>query len=367
MPALTLFVYIGVQWWASWYPGAEPGGGGYVAQRIFSAKDEKHSLLATLWFNIAHYGLRPWPWIIVALASVVLYPGGIINPDTGRTDPALGYVQVMIDYLPEWWRGLLLAAFFAAYMSTIATHLNWGASYIVNDFYRRFVRTSADEKHYVLISRLATLLIMIISGIVTYYLQSIKGAWELLLGLGAGTGLVYILRWFWWRINAWSEVAAMTTAFLVSTWLHVSKPFSGDQPLVFAKTMLVTVTITTLAWLAVTFLTAPEPERKLIEFYRRVRPGGPGWKPVIGKLGMEKPQPLGSQFVSWVMGCVLIYCFLFGIGKLVFKEWLAALVFLGCGLLAGMVIFWNLSREGWQALAEAGPIDVAEQQRATQT
>jgi Na+/proline symporter len=364
LPVLTLFVYIGVLWWASWYPGAEPGGGGYVAQRIFSAKDEKHSLLATLWFNIAHYGLRPWPWIIVALASIVLYPGGVANPETGQPDPALGYVQVMIDYLPEWWRGLLIAAFFAAYMSTIATHLNWGASYLVNDFYRRFVKTSGDEKHYVLISRLATLTIMVISGIVTYYLQSITGAWELLLLVSAGTGPVFILRWFWWRISAWSEVAAMATAFLMASLLWAFKPFAGDLSMVFAKSMLVIVPITTVVWLAVTFLTRPEPEETLIQFYRRVGPGGPGWKPIAAKAGVTKPSPLGLLFLSWVMGCMLVYCCLFGIGKLIFNEWLSAVVYLGCSLLAGVIVFWSLSRQGWQALA-TGPRGVTTEQTAT--
>src|SRR6266567_4687061 len=208
MPMITFFVYISLNWWATWYPGAEPGGGGYVAQRMFSAKDEKHSLLATLWFNIAHYAVRPWPWILVALASLILFPG--------LADPETGYIRVMIGYLPAALRGLMVAAFAAAYMSTIATQLNWGASYLVNDFWRRFVRRDADERHYVSVSQWSTVLLAVVSAVVTFYMTSIAGAWKLLIVTGAGTGLVLLLRWFWWRINAWSEVSAMISAFVVS-------------------------------------------------------------------------------------------------------------------------------------------------------
>src|SRR6202165_779182 len=212
MPMITFLVYIGMNWWATWYPGAEPGGGGYVAQRMFSAKDEKNSLLATLWFNIAHYAIRPWPWILVALASLILFPG--------LADPETGYVKVMIDYLPPALRGLMVAAFAAAYMSTIATQLNWGASYLVNDFYRRFLKRDKSDKHYVAISQWATVLLTLISAAITYKMDSIGGAWKLLIATGAGTGGVLLLRWYWWRINAWSEVSAMLTAFLVSVALQ---------------------------------------------------------------------------------------------------------------------------------------------------
>src|SRR5213593_2538616 len=206
MPAITLFVYLAVNWWASWYPGAEPGGGGYVAQRIFSAKDERHGLLATLWFNIAHYALRPWPWILTALASLVLYPD--------LADKESGYVRTLMDpnVFPPYLRGFMLAAFAAAYMSTVGTQLNWGASYVINDFYRRFVRRRAGERHYVVASQIVTLLLMMVSLIVTFNLNSIAAAWKLLLVTGAGTGTVLLLRWFWWRINAWSEVSAMAGA-----------------------------------------------------------------------------------------------------------------------------------------------------------
>ena len=208
MPVITFLVYISVQWWATWYPGAEPGGGGFVAQRMFCARDERHSLLATLWFNIAHYAMRPWPWIIVGLASLILYPN--------LQDKETGYVLVMIDHLPPYLSGVMVAAFAAAYMSTIATQLNWGASYLINDFYRRFLNTAASDKHYVRASQLATVLITIVSAVVTFYMDSIAGAWKLLILTGAGTGGVLLLRWYWWRINAWSEVSAMISAFVVS-------------------------------------------------------------------------------------------------------------------------------------------------------
>src|SRR6266849_5280690 len=213
MPMMTFLVYISVVWWATWYPGAEPGGGGYVAQRMFCAKDERHSLLATLWFNIAHFALRPWPWILTALASVILYPN--------LKDPETGYVRVMIDHLPPSLRGLMVAAFAAAYMSTIATQLNWGASYLVNDFYRRFLKPAASATHYVTASQIATVLLTVISAVVTLYLDSIAGAWKMLLVTGAGTGSVLLLRWYWWRINAWSEVSAMLAAFIVSLTLQL--------------------------------------------------------------------------------------------------------------------------------------------------
>ena len=210
MPMITFFVYIAVNWWATWYPGAEPGGGGYIAQRIFCARDERHSLLATLWLNIAHYAVRPWPWILTALASLVLYPT--------LADKESGFIKTIVDpaVFPAALRGVMIAAFAAAYMSTIGTQLNWGASYLVNDFYRRFLSKGRSERHYVTVSQLATVGIMILSSVVTYYQESIAGAWKFLIAVGAGTGSVFILRWFWWRINAWSEVSAMAASFAVS-------------------------------------------------------------------------------------------------------------------------------------------------------
>jgi len=341
MPAITLFVYLGVIWWSTWYPGAEPGGGGYVAQRIFSAKNEKHGLLATLWFNVAHYALRPWPWILTALASLILYPELV--------DKESGYIRTLLDphVFPTYLRGFMLAAFAAAYMSTIGTQLNWGASYVINDFYRRFIQRSASEKHYVIASQVVTVLLMIASLIVTFYMESIGGAWKLLLVTGAGTGTVLLLRWFWWRINAWSEVSAMICAAIVSIFLQTVLKWDSDQPRDFAYLMIVTVGITTVVWVAVTMFTQPEPAEKLIAFYRRVRPEGPGWNGIAAEAGLAESHAEGRlslQFANWILGCALIYGSLFGIGKLIFKEWMTGLLYLLIAIVAGVLISRNLSR-----------------------
>ena len=346
MPMITFLVYISMNWWATWYPGAEPGGGGYIAQRMFSAKDEKHSLLATLWFNIAHYAIRPWPWVLVALASLVLFPG--------LQDPETGYIRVMTAYLPASLRGLMLAAFAAAYMSTIATQLNWGASYIVNDFYRRFLRPAAPEWHYVLVSKWATVLLTIISAVVTFYLNSIAGAWKLLIVTGAGTGLVLLLRWYWWRINAWSEVSAMIAAFATSLTLQIAGGLDSDKPVDFAWIMIITVAATTVVWLSVTFLTKPESDETLVKFYTRTRPGAAGWRPIAAIAGASA-RPMKNAWYSaldWLSGCALIYGVLFGTGKLLLGEWPAGFLLLGFGLAGGAVIWWDLSRRGWSSVVE---------------
>jgi Na+/proline symporter len=321
MPAIAFFAYLAVNWWASWYPGAEPGGGGYVAQRIMSTKNERHALLAALWFNIAHYALRPWPWILVALVSMVLHPN--------LADPESGYVLVMNQLLPPFWRGLLLAAFFAAYMSTISTQLNWGASYLVNDVYRRFWAPGRDERHYANAGRAATLLMMAIAGVATLFIGSVEGAWKFLLALGAGTGLVYLLRWYWWRINAWSEVSAMAVAFVVSLALQGWFGLSGDDPRGFAILLMTTTAVTTAAWLAVTYLTAPEPRERLREFYARVRPGGPGWTAVAPEATGDAT--LGRGLVQWAVGCAVVYLGLFGIGDLLLGRPVRGLVMLILG------------------------------------
>ena len=316
MPLMTLMVYLSVQWWAAWYPGAEPGGGGYVAQRIFSARSERDGVLATLFFQIAHYALRPWPWILTGLATVILYPT--------LQDREAGYVQAFVDLLPTPWRGFMLAGFAAAYMSTVGTHLNWGASYLVNDFYRRFVKKDGTERHYVAVSRLATVLLFLASIAVTSQLSSIEKAWELLLALGAGTGLVLILRWYWWRINAWSEISAMIASFVVSllAFRFVAPRYAEGDPNAQAAVMVVTVAVSTVVWLVVTFATSPEPPAVLEAFYRRVRPGGPGWAQVSQRLGFgREPIPGGAlAWTNWIAGIVAVYATLFGIGKLVFAE-----------------------------------------------
>lgn len=345
MPMITFLVYIGMNWWATWYPGAEPGGGGYVAQRMFCAKDEKHSLLATLWFNIAHYALRPWPWILVGLVSLILYPG--------LQDPETGYIHVMISQLPASLRGLMIAAFAAAYMSTIATQLNWGASYLINDFYKRFFKKDAAERHYVRASQVATILLTIASAVVTFYLESIAGAWKLLIVTGAGTGLVLLLRWYWWRINAWSEVSAMISAFIVSITMQTAGGLNSDAPRDFAWIMIVTISITTVVWLATTLLTRPENNDTLVSFYRRTRPSVAGWRPVAALAPEVKPSRDGwNNFLDWICGAALIYGWLFGIGKLLLGETATGAALIAAGTLAGAVIYRDLSRRGWKTVAE---------------
>lgn len=345
MPMITFLVYISLNWWATWYPGAEPGGGGYVAQRMFSAKDERHSMLATLWFNIAHYAIRPWPWILVALVSIVLYPN--------LQDKETGYIVVMINYLPAWLRGLMIAAFAAAYMSTIATQLNWGASYLINDFWRRFVKRDKSDQYYVRASQVATVLLTLISAVITTQMDSIGGAWKVLIVTGAGTGGVLLLRWYWWRINAWSEVAAMICAAAVSVTLQVVFGYNTDQPRQFALVMITTVAITTIVWLAVTYLTKPEPQETLVAFYRRTRPSRTGWGPVAALAPEVKASSGGlSNLLDWIAGCVLVYGALFGVGKLLLGATGTGFLLLALAALGGVVIYLDLSRRGWATVVE---------------
>ena len=337
LPALTFVVYLGLQWWAFWYPGAEPGGGGYIAQRIFSARDERNGVLSVLWFNIAHYAVRPWPWILTALAAIVLYPH-LEHPETG-------YMLVVSQHVPASLRGLVVAGFMAAFMSTYATQLNWGASYLVSDFYRRFLRTDATDQHYVLMSRVATVLLVIVSAIVSVQLSSIRSGWEFVLEAGAGTGGVYLLRWYWWRINAWSEISAMVTALIVSLGVRLAAPFAGTGPVVFAKTAVTTTAVTTLVWVIVTLLTPPEPEKRLEEFYRKVRPDVRGWKPVAKLVPDVVPtRDLGRNLLSWFLGCTMVYLALFGVGRFVLGNHLHGLVLLAFSAACALGLRANLSR-----------------------
>ena len=345
LPFTAFFVFIAVNWWATWYPGAEPGGGGYVAQRIFCAKDEKHSLWATMWFNVAHYALRPWPWILTALASVILYPE--------LTDKEVGFIRMMTDHMPPALRGLMLASFLAAYMSTIATHLNWGASYFVNDFYQRFLAPNRSERHYVAISRLATLGLMMIGGGVSFFLESVADAWQLLINIGAGTGAVYLLRWYWWRINAWSEIAAMSTAAFVAILLQVQFGLNPSENLDFAHLILITVSITSVVWIAVTFLTSPVPKEKLLEFYRRTRPTAAGWQPIAMMAPEIPPDREGWYNLKyWLLGCAMVYLSMFSIGKFLLGDTrVAGLLALGA-IVAGYWLYRDFSRRGWARFGE---------------
>jgi SSS family transporter len=349
LPVSTLVVFLSVQWWATWYPGAEPGGGGYVAQRILAAKDERHGLLATLWFQIAHYALRPWPWILVGFVALIRYPG-LANPEEG-------YVRVMVDVLPSPMKGLLLATFAAAYMSTVGTHLNWGASYLVNDVYLRFINPNAGRKSQVIASRLATVTLMLLSLVVMAMLSSVEQGWKILIGLGAGTGLVYILRWYWWRINAWSEISAMIASFIAAVTLHLTgvnaaDTSSGD----YALAMLISVAFATVTWVTVTLLTPPEPDPVLDTFYRRVRPGGPGWRHVALRLGYPSDQIPGGvlSWINWVAGVVAVYSSLFGLGALLTGRPLAGLVYAIVAVAAFALIQRNLRQE----MQTSAPVDV---------
>src|SRR6185503_18832133 len=337
LPVTTLLVWLGVQWWAAWYPGQEPGGGGYVVQRILSAKDERHGLLATLWFTIAHFALRPWPWILVGFVGLIRYPS-LVNPEEG-------YVRVMVDVLPSPFKGLLLAAFAAAYMSTISTHLNWGASYLVNDVYLRFIKPQASPRAQVIASRVATTVLMVCSLIVMSFLSSVEQGWKILIGLGAGTGLVFILRWYWWRVDAWSEISAMVASFVTSLALtRFGHSMSDTGTPDYAFTMVTTVAVTTVVWLAVTFATAPESDETLDRFYRQVRPGGPGWRTVARRLGFGDDRIPGGalSWVNWVAGLAAVYCAVFAVGAAVTGTPRRALVYGAVAIGAFLLIQRNL-------------------------
>ena len=344
LSGLALFTYLGVQWWASWYPGAEPGGGGYIAQRMMSAKDEKHSLFATLWFNIAHYALRPWPWILAALAALVIYPGA---EDKGAT-----YVMLIRDLMPSGWIGLMLAAFFAAYMSTLASQTVWGTSYIINDLWRPFVRPGGTEKYYVSVSRVATFVMMLIAFVITTQLNRISDAWKIILIASGGIGAVLILRWYWWRVNAWSEISAMVAPYVLLPFLigPYGKHWNINDD--YEKIFLSVVAWSTLVWLAVTFLTRPTPREKLYTFYRKVHPGGIGWR----KIEAELPDVKGDRgysllFVNWLAGVLMVLSALFGIGKYLFKEYAEASVFFIIVVITAFVIYRNMQKIGWKKLA----------------
>ena len=322
LPLTAFIAFLGLQWWASWYPGQEPGGGGYIAQRMMSSRNERHALLATLWFAVAHYCLRPWPWIVVALAALVLYPD--------LADRESGYALAMRDHLPAGLRGLLVGSFFAAYMSTVSTQLNWGTSYLINDVYARFVRRGAGQGELATASRLATLAVMLLSGWVTFYLDDVRQAWEFALESGAGVGLVLILRWYWWRVNAVSEIAALVAAAAGFLGLRLLTSIA------FPESLLYLVPWTTACWIAATLLTPAEPMAHLTAFYRRVRPAGPGWAPVAVHAGSGPRDRLGGHFLDWAAGALLVYGLLFGAGALLFGT-TTSVAWWGAAALAGGV------------------------------
>jgi Na+/proline symporter len=328
---IPLFILpISIQWWATWYPGAEPGGGGYIAQRMLSAKDEKNAIGATLFFNIAHYALRPWPWIIVALASLVYFPTvddlqvAFPHIPADKLGDDLAY-PAMLTFLPTGMIGVVLASLIAAVMSTLSTHLNWGSSYIVNDFYMRFLKPEASDKELVAVGRISTVVLMVLSSFLALALSSALSAFEILLQIGAGTGLIFILRWFWWRINAYTEISAMIISFAVAIFFEAINPWLGwvDIPAEQSYLKLVySVSITTVGWLLVTFLTQPEKDEVLLSFYRKVQPASLGWKKVLDRYPAEKQEKgrLGMEIGLMLVGTVMVYAALFSTGFFIYGE-----------------------------------------------
>lgn len=326
--AISVFIVpIAIQWWSIWYPGSEPGGGGYLAQRMLAAKDEDHALKAVLWFNVAHYGVRPWPWILVALASIVVFPTlDSIQAAFPGIDPSiLGHdlaYPAMLTFLPAGLLGLVVASLAAAYMSTISTHLNWGASYIVQDFWRRFVRPDATERQAVAAARVSTALLTVVMTLVALELETALETFNIILQIGAGTGLVFILRWFWWRINAWSEISAMVVSFLVAVWLRgslagVSWPvpeWSSSEQLVAA------VAITTVVWVGVTFATRPTERSTLESFHAKIRPIGPGWRAIVGDVETLEGESPTAGVAAWFLGVTAIYAALFATGSALYGD-----------------------------------------------
>ena len=347
----VLIIPLTVQWWSVWYPGAEPGGGSYIAQRMLASKSERDAVAGTLFFNFAHYALRPWPWIIVALSSIIIYPQ---LADIQRTFPyvdpnMIGHdmaYSAMLRFLPPGVMGLMIAGLLAAYVSTLSTHLNWGTSYLVHDFYRRFIKSNADEKHYVAVGRVVTALLMVLAAALTFVLESAQGNFALLLSIGAGTGLLYLLRWFWWRINAWSEISAMASSFLVAVGFFVARKMGSTIP--EHVSLLITVATTTIVWVAVTLMTKPTSRETLVSFYTLVRPAGPGWKSIRAETGLAaSPDSLPMSLLGWVLGCTFVYAALFGAGSFLYGKtsqgavWLVLFVLSGVGLLLILPRLWR--------------------------
>ena len=347
--AVAVFVMpIAVQWWATWYPGAEPGGGSYIAQRMLASKSEKDSLGAVLFFNVAHYVLRPWPWILVGLCSLLVYPQlSDIQTAFPNLDPTLlGHdiaYPAMLKFLPTGFIGLMVGGLIAANSSTILTHLNWGASYLVHDFYRRFIRRDASEKHYVLAGRLTTLGLFLCSSGAVYFLETAKDSFDIMLQVGAGTGLLYLLRWFWWRINAWCEVVAMISSFGISLVLLVlKKQYHADFSTHGA--LLITIAVTTVCWLLTAFLGPQTDRQTLISFYKKVRPFGPGWKPIREAAGISEQEAGATReniplaLVGWSSGCAVIWSALFAVGNFLYGRMAAAGLLLAVFIVCGIVL-----------------------------
>jgi Na+/proline symporter len=352
--AIAVFIMpIAVQWWAVWYPGAEPGGGSYIAQRMLASKSEKDSLRAVLFFNVAHYVLRPWPWILVGLSSLLVYPNlSDIQRAFPNLDPKLlGHdiaYPAMLKFLPVGFAGLMVGGLISANSSTILTHLNWGASYLVHDFYRRFIKTDASEKHYVWSGRLATIGLFILSSALTFVLDTAKDAFDIILQIGAGTGLLYLIRWFWWRVNAWCEVSAMVSSFVVSAGI-LTLTKSGAQ-ISTPMALLITIAFTTVCWVLTAFVGPQTDRRTLIEFYKKVRPFGPGWKGIRQEAGISATDAKGTHenipmaLLGWVAGCTAIWSSLFVVGNFLYGRMSYALILLGIFVASGSILLHVINK-----------------------
>jgi len=347
-----------VQWWSVWYPGSEPGGGSYSAQRMLASKSEKDALGATLFFNVAHYVLRPWPWILVGLASLIVYPElSDIQKSLPHLDPRLlGHdiaFPAMLRFLPAGWMGLMLGGLVAANSSTILTHLNWGASYLVHDFYRRFIRKDASEKHYVLAGRLATIGLFIASSSLVFALDTAQSSFNLILQVGAGTGLLYLVRWFWWRVTAWCEIVAMISSFTISV-LFVILARNGVNYGTDVQ-LLITVIFTTICWLLTAYLGPQTDSRTLIDFYRKVHPFGPGWRRIRIKAGISdaeaaehaEAQNIPLSLLGWASGCVMIWSALFTVGNFLYGRLGYGFPLLAVFILSALILIRTINRL-WQ-------------------
>jgi len=378
-PSVLIAIFLmplSVQWWAAWYPGSEPGGGGYIAQRMLAARNEQHAVAATFFFNVAHYAVRPWPWILVALASLVVYPdiaalkesfvGGGLSDAHIKHD--LAY-PAMLRFVPVGWLGVVMTSLIAAYMSTISTHLNWGSSYVVNDFYRRFVSRAATERELVWVGRMTTVLLMLLAASLALWMSNAKQSFDLILGVGAGTGLVYLLRWFWWRVNAWSEISAMIAALVAYLWFEINKEYLGGQQWNWSLAghwQFVWITLfTTVVWIAVTLLTRPADKATLLRFYALAKPGGPGWRTVrawAAADGESVTDPAGwslpAGLLCMTLGCLAVYAALFGTGYFLAQQWTAGglLAAVAATSLVGALAVWrNESRCEGQARPTSRP------------
>jgi len=352
--AIAIFIMpLAVQWWAVWYPGAEPGGGSYIAQRMLASKSEKDSLGAVLFFNIAHYVLRPWPWILVGLASIIVFPQlSDIQKAFPHLDPSLiGHdiaYPAMLKFLPVGFIGLMVGGLIAANSSTNLTHLNWGASYLVHDFYRRFINKTATEKHYVMVGRLATIVLFFSAGAMVFVLDTAKDSFDIILQVGAGTGLLYLVRWFWWRVNAWCEVNAMVSSFLFSILLLVLRKFGIFVPTHYA--LILTIVVTTISWMLTAYLGPQTDKAQLVTFYRKVRPFGPGWKAVRREAGISEADAKGTHesfplaLIGWVSGSLTIWSALFTVGNVLYGRWVYAGVLFAVFVASGLVLLRVINR-----------------------